>query len=66
MADERFFLIRTGRLEVSAENWTALEREEISAHRWWSHPDLKSTRDQVWPEDLAAMLIEIGAWEPVA
>jgi 8-oxo-dGTP pyrophosphatase MutT (NUDIX family) len=65
-ADERFFLIRIRDLEVSAENWTALEHEVMSAHRWWSHTDLKSTTDQIWPEDLAEMLIGAGAWKPVA
>jgi len=65
-ADERFFLIRIHDLEVSAENWTQLEHEVMSAHRWWSHADLKSTTDQIWPENLAEMLIDAGAWKPVA
>ncbi len=66
MADERFFLIRTTDLEVSAANWTELEHEVMSAHRWWPHADLKSTADQVWPENLAQMLIDAGAWKPLA
>ena len=65
-ADERFLLIRTHDLEVSAKNWTELEHDVMSAHRWWSHADLKSTTDQIWPEDLAEMLIETGAWKQVA
>ena len=36
-ADERFFLIGMHDLEVSAENWTELEHEVMTAHRWWSH-----------------------------
>ena len=63
--DERFFLIRIRDLEVSAENWTELERDVMSAHRWWSQAELKSTTDQIWPQDLAEMLINAGAWKPV-
>jgi 8-oxo-dGTP pyrophosphatase MutT (NUDIX family) len=65
-ADERFFLIRIDDLEVSAENWTELEHDVMSAHRWWSHADLKSTTDQIWPENLAEMLIATGVWKRVA
>jgi 8-oxo-dGTP pyrophosphatase MutT (NUDIX family) len=65
-ADERFFLIRIHDFEVSPENWTELEHEVMSAHRWWSHVELKSATDQIWPEDLAEMLIEAGAWKQVA
>jgi hypothetical protein len=65
-ADERFFLIWTRDLvEVSAKNWTELEHDVMSAHRWWSHADLKSTTEQIWPEDLPEMLIEVGAWKQV-
>ena len=66
VSDERFFLIRLPNLEVSSENWTALEREVMSAHRWWSRADLSSTADQVWPENLVEMLIAAGALEPAA
>jgi hypothetical protein len=65
-ADERFFLILIHDLEVSAENWTELQHDVMSAHRWWSHADLKSTTDQIWPDDLAEMLIDAGAWKPVS
>ena len=65
-ADERFFLIRMHDLEVSAENWTELEHDVMSAHRWWSQANLKSTADQIWPEDLVEMLINAGAWKPIA
>jgi hypothetical protein len=64
--DERFFLIRIHDLEVTAENWTELERDVISAHRWWSQTELKSTADQIWPEDLAEILINAGVWKPLA
>jgi 8-oxo-dGTP pyrophosphatase MutT (NUDIX family) len=55
-ADERFFLVRARSDALSREGWTALEREIMSAHRWWTLEELEATRDQVWPEDLPAMV----------
>ena len=63
-ADERFFLVRVGALEISTERWTGLEREVMAAHRWWSAADLRSTAEQVWPEDLTDLLVRIGVWKP--
>jgi hypothetical protein len=52
--------------KVSSKNWTELEHEVMSAHRWCSRAELKSTIDQIWPEDLAEILIKSGAWKHVA
>jgi len=62
-ADERFFLVRAGALEISTERWTALEQEVMAAHRWWSAAELRSAAEQVWPEDLAELLVRIGVWK---
>ena len=62
-ADERFFLVRVDALEISTERWTGLEREVMAAHRWWSAAELLSTAEQVWPEDLADLLVRIGVWK---
>ncbi len=61
-ADERYFLIRVAGLTLSAENWTALEREVMGRHHWWSQPELRSATDQVWPETLEDILIAAGVW----
>jgi 8-oxo-dGTP pyrophosphatase MutT (NUDIX family) len=61
-ADERYFLIHTDERAVSDTNRPPLERELMAAHRWWSQADLKSTSEQVWPEDLEDILIGAGAW----
>ena len=61
-ADERFFLVRIDQLTVSADRWTDLEREVMAEHRWWSASDLRSTVEQVWPEDSAALLVRAGVW----
>ena len=61
-ADERFFLIRVGRLDISRERWTDLEREVMDAHRWWTQPEVRLTKEQIWPENLADMLVGADAW----
>lgn len=63
-SDERFFLVTVGSIDVSADQWTALEREVMSAHRWWSRAELEATNEQVWPESIVEMLTTAGAWKP--
>ncbi|MBU2136636.1 MAG: NUDIX domain-containing protein [Alphaproteobacteria bacterium] len=60
-ADERFFLIQVGEVNVSRDRWTELELEVMAEHRWWSLTDLRCTGEQIWPEGLADMLIAQGA-----
>jgi 8-oxo-dGTP diphosphatase len=63
VADEQFFLVRIEGAEgLSTERWTELEREIMAAHRWWPADALRSTTEQVWPEDLPEVLVRIGAW----
>jgi 8-oxo-dGTP pyrophosphatase MutT (NUDIX family) len=60
-ADERYFLIRVEAVQVlSTERWTDLEHEVMASHHWWSADELLSTAEQVWPEDLPAVLVRIG------
>lgn len=61
-ADERYFLVHADDDLVSDENWTATEREVMSAHRWWNQADLRSATEQIWPEDIENILIEAGEW----
>jgi ADP-ribose pyrophosphatase YjhB (NUDIX family) len=61
-ADERYFVVQVDRHAVSEANWTPLEREVIAAHRWWGKAELESTTEQVWPENLVAMLVDAGVW----
>ena len=61
-ADERFFLVRAGELNLSQEGWTDLEREVMTEHRWWPQAELRSIREQVWPENIADILVGAGAW----
>lgn len=56
MADERFFLVRTADGAISRDRWTALEREVMADHRWWSVDELAQTSDVVFPENLPELL----------
>jgi 8-oxo-dGTP pyrophosphatase MutT (NUDIX family) len=56
VSDERYFLVRITDDTLSWANWTALEREVMVAHRWWSRDELARTEATVWPENLAQML----------
>jgi 8-oxo-dGTP diphosphatase len=59
-ADERYFLIRTSNPQLSEERWTELEREVMTESRWWSLADLRSTEEQIWPDNLIAILVKAG------
>jgi len=61
-ADERFFLVRVAAFDLSSARWTELEREVMAEHRWWSASDLRSTVEQVWPDDLPDLLVRAGVW----
>ena len=56
MADERFFLVRSGDASLSRDGWTAQEMEVMADHRWWSPDELAQTSATVGPENLLAML----------
>jgi len=56
MSQERFFIVKVPRQAPSSVRWTALEKETMAEHRWWSVPELEATRDVVYPENLVEML----------
>ncbi|WP_319797115.1 NUDIX hydrolase [Nitrobacter sp.] len=56
LADERFFLVRTGFHIVSSGAWIELERQVMVEHRWWSRVELASPAEQVFPDDIMDML----------
>jgi 8-oxo-dGTP diphosphatase len=59
-ADERFFVVRTRNAALSREHWTALERDVMAEHRWWSREELAQTEETVFPENLAEMLARLA------
>lgn len=61
-AQEQFFVVRAGDRTLTRDAWTALERQVMADHRWWSADALAATSATVWPEDLPGMLRAAGCW----
>ncbi|GAM07176.1 MAG: NUDIX domain-containing protein [Pseudomonadota bacterium] len=61
-SEERYFLVRHDGAALSALHRTALEQDAIAGHRWCPRAELERLDEQVWPEDLAAMLVDAGVW----
>lgn len=55
-AQEEFFVVRVDSQTLSRDEWTALEREVMADHRWWSMAELSATTATVWPQDLPGVL----------
>jgi 8-oxo-dGTP pyrophosphatase MutT (NUDIX family) len=62
---EAFMLARCAGGEPSRAGWVALEREFVDDIRWWRLDDLRSTREAVYPPDLAVKLTQILQTSPV-
>lgn len=54
--DEWHFVARVDRPTALTSRTGDNEADAVAAHRWWSLPDLESTRDVVFPKGLAATL----------
>lgn len=54
-----FFFLRTGAHVLDDAGWEELEREHISAHRWWSPQALASTAERVLPLGLLPLLADL-------
>ncbi len=55
-SDEHYFIVRTGRFNVSVTGWTKVENETIEEHRWWTLSELRATGETVYPDELVALL----------
>jgi 8-oxo-dGTP pyrophosphatase MutT (NUDIX family) len=51
-----FFFHRVDSHEVDTSGFEALERSQISAHRWWPRAELAAPPDAIYPFGLAALL----------
>lgn len=61
-AQEKFFVVSTAGGALSRDGWTALEREVMADHHWWTQAELASTTATVWPRDLPDVLRRSGHW----
>jgi 8-oxo-dGTP pyrophosphatase MutT (NUDIX family) len=58
--EQRFYLVRVGRWEVSTAGFDGYEAETIDGHRWWSAAELERTDEAYYPTDLVAVLRRLG------
>jgi|SRR5215207_4363601 len=53
---QRCFVVRVPTSMVSLDGFMEQERQVYRAHRWWSLPELESTRETIFPEGLAEVV----------
>jgi len=58
-ATERFYLVRTVNKPLSKDNWTELENQVMTEHKWWHKHELHATTDTVYPKDLTDILARV-------
>lgn len=61
--DERYFVIQAADNCISDTHWTEFEREVMVEHRWWSRDEMRSSTEQIWPDDLIGLLIGARIWD---
>ncbi|MFK0090393.1 NUDIX hydrolase [Pseudomonas sp. NPDC090755] len=59
---EQFFVVRAQSEVLSRQGWTAHEVQVMADHRWWSADELRTTREQVWPESIVTTLENAGVF----
>ena len=60
IAEEHYFVVRVSDPVLSREHWTTSERAVMAEHWWWSVSELRSTPDTVFPDELVAILADVG------
>ncbi|MEU4821267.1 NUDIX hydrolase [Actinomadura citrea] len=56
-----FFLLRTPARDIDTAGFTPVEREHVSAHRWWPLEELARVEEPVYPLMLAELLTDLLA-----
>ena len=58
---ERYYVVRTERVEIVEDQWSDLERATIAEHRWWGVAEIAASPDVFVPRRLASLLPPILA-----
>lgn len=58
---EQYVVARCQGVEPDRAGWNAIERELIDDIRWWTHQELITTPDRVFPPGLAQLLPDVLA-----
>lgn len=59
-AIERYFVAEAPAMALSTAGFTALEKETLTEHAWWSASALRDTRDMIFPEELADLVTRLS------
>jgi 8-oxo-dGTP pyrophosphatase MutT (NUDIX family) len=54
-----FFLHRVTSHQVDPTGLNEFERRHYRGHRWWTQPELATTRETIYPLNLAALVAEL-------
>jgi len=60
VSEEDYFLVRVDHFDIRTDGWTDLEREVVTAHRWWPLDELRTTTDVVYPTELVTLIETFG------
>lgn len=55
-ADERFFAVRVGAVEIDTAGHTELERRVMQQHRWFTQAELADWPERIFPTDVLELL----------
>jgi 8-oxo-dGTP diphosphatase len=56
LAEERYFLVRTGHCEIDSTAHTELERRVMREWRWFTRDEIATWPEPIFPEQLADLL----------
>lgn len=59
-----FFAVTVPAFHLDTSGHTEEERRTMTRHRWWTRSRLDTTKEEVWPADVAAYLDLADAWAP--
>jgi 8-oxo-dGTP pyrophosphatase MutT (NUDIX family) len=59
-AVEQYFVVEAPALALRTDGFTAMERETMTEHDWWSASALSTTQELIFPEGLADVVARIA------
>lgn len=59
--EQDFFVVRVATWSVRVDGFDVEERRSIDGHHWWTLPELTSTTERFYPEELPRLMREILA-----
>jgi 2,3-bisphosphoglycerate-dependent phosphoglycerate mutase len=60
LAVEHYFAVRVGDFTPDFSGFTALEREVVAAHRWWSAAEIAASHELIFPDGLDRLLQQLN------